>query len=210
MTPPAGAKTLVSSLCHLFLATISEQILSFPVSTYIKIQPSLLPPQAKPSSPFHLGVGNSPLTGLLLLLFFQFILIASVCHYTESSAENFTLAGIFSFITMLSKIDPALIPGIYTFPYIKVIFPFISPFFFPCLHLIYQVLLPETSNAQDTSVNQTDKNLDSPRAYLLVWKDSLQQINKWIYALSCCYNDGHCSSFHLVSQFESFFSDRVF
>ena len=79
---------------------------------------------------------------------------------------------------MLSKIDPALIPGIYTFPYIKVIFPFISPFFFPCLHLIYQVLLPETSNAQDTSVNQTDKNLDSPRAYLLVWKDSLQQINK--------------------------------
>lgn len=143
--------------CHYLIGTFvpfSHNVLS----SYISLQEAYLPffcPLIWPS-----------------YFLFQFILIASVCHYTESSAENFILAGIFLFITMLSKIDPALIPGFYTFPYIKVIFPSIPPFFFPCIFIKYYFML-ETSNAQDTSGNQTDKNLDSLRAYLLVWKDSL-------------------------------------
>lgn len=76
----------------------------------------------------------------------QFILIASMCHSTESTAENFNLAGIFfrTFIIVLSKIDSALIPSINTFPYIEAFSSSVPPFLFSCLPLssnIYSVCI---------------------------------------------------------------------
>lgn len=80
-----------------------------------------------------------PLIWLSYFLF-QFILIASVCHYTESFAENLILAGIFFGSLITTKIDPALIPGVYTFPFIKV-FPSVLPFLFTCLPLSANIYL---------------------------------------------------------------------
>lgn len=93
----------------------------------------------------------------------QFILTASVCHYTESFAENFILAGSFfrSLITMLSKIDPALIPGVYTFP-LKKSFPRSLPSSFPVslyhhISIKYLLCAGNCSCVQNTFLNQTDK-----------------------------------------------------